>query len=99
MKRPGSRASLLFRLIVPATAVFIVTILSMIAALFGDPKAPVAQWLDANAGRLLLFEFIVVIVLSLLAMTFDRLRTLSEQSAAKVPDDESQQPEATEDPR
>lgn len=48
----------------------------MIACLFGDPNAPVAQWLNANGNRLLIVEFVAVIVLSLLAMVVDRVRTL-----------------------
>ena len=76
MKRPGSRTSLLFRLIVPACAVFIVTILIMIASVFGTPPAPVAQWLDRHLGTVLTVEFTVIMVLALLAMTVDRVRTL-----------------------
>lgn len=76
MKRPGSPASLLFRLIVPASMAFIFTILVMIASIFGDPQAPVAAWFDHNLGTLLTVEFVAVIGLALLAMTVDRIRTL-----------------------
>ncbi|MCR9202266.1 MAG: hypothetical protein NXI04_26790 [Planctomycetaceae bacterium] len=76
MKRPQTKPALLFRLVVPATVVFILTILALIACLFGDPNAPVAQWLNANGNRLLIVEFVAVIVLSLLAMVVDRVRTL-----------------------
>ncbi|MEZ6059763.1 MAG: hypothetical protein R3C19_05325 [Planctomycetaceae bacterium] len=76
MKRPGSPPGLLFRLIVPATAVFVVTILATIACLFGDPRAPVARWFEAHVNKLLLGELVAVVVLSLLAMTVDRIRTL-----------------------
>ena len=76
MKRPGSPAGLLFRLIVPATALFVVTILASIACLFGDPRAPVAKWFEAHVNTLLIGELVVVVVLTLLAMTVDRIRTL-----------------------
>lgn len=76
MKRPKTKPGLLFRLVVPATVVFILTILALIASLFGDPKAPVSKWLNANGNQLLIFEFIAVVVLSVLAMTVDRVRTL-----------------------
>ena len=76
MRRPGSNASLLFRLVVPAVVVFIGTILVMIAVLFGDPRAPVVGWIDQNTGWLLTVEFIVIIALALLAMTVDRIVTL-----------------------
>ena len=78
MRRPGSKPSLLFQLVIPATAIFIVTILSLIAVVFSDPRAPVAQWLNRHGNTLLIAEFVAVIVLSLLAMTMDRRQTLKE---------------------
>ena len=86
MRGPGSRPSLLFKLVVPATAIFAITVLALIAVIFSDPRAPLAQFLDRHGNTLLLAEFVVVIVLSLLAMTVDRIQTLrgrnrgSEQS-------------------
>ena len=76
MRHPGSKPGLLFQLVIPATAIFIITILSLIAVLFSDERAPLAQWLNRNGNRLLIAELIVVIVLSLLAMTVDRIQTL-----------------------
>ncbi len=84
MKRPGSPASLLFRLIVPACAVFILTILAMIASVFGNPDAPVTKWLDRNVGTILTVEFVAVISLSIMAMFVDRIRTL-RSAAAPMP--------------
>ena len=78
MRGPGSPASLLFRLIVPATAIFIVTVMSLIAVVFSDQKAPVAKFLNAYGSKLLVVEFVAVMGLSLLAMTVDRIRTLRE---------------------
>ena len=79
MRGPGSKPSLLFQLIIPATAVFCVTILSLIAVLFSDQRAPVAQFLNKHGNALLIAEFVTVIVLSLLAMVLDRRQTLREQ--------------------
>ncbi len=84
MKPPQTKPSLLFRLIVPATVVFILTILSLIATIFGDPEAPVAKWLDANGNRLLIWEFVAVVILSILAMTIDRIRTLKGIDEAPI---------------
>lgn len=78
MRGPGSKPSLLFQLVIPATGVFVVTILSMIAIVFSDPRAPVAQWLDKNGNRLLIVEFVVVIILSFMAMAVDRIQTLKQ---------------------
>lgn len=76
MKRPGSPASLLFRLIVPVCAMFILTVLAMIASVFGDPRAPVARWLDRYGGNILLVEFVATLAICLLAMAVDRIRIL-----------------------
>ena len=78
MRGPGSRPSLLFQLVIPATAVFVVTILSLIAIVFSDPRAPVAQWLHVHGNTLLIGEFVVVIILSILAMVMDRIQTLRQ---------------------
>lgn len=76
MKRPQTKPALLFRLVVPVTVAFILTILALIACLFGDPNAPVSKWLNEHGNQLLIVEFVAVIVLSLLAMVVDRVRTL-----------------------
>ena len=78
MRGPGSPASLLFRLIVPATAIFIITVMSLIAVVFSDQRAPVAKFLNEYGTRLLVVELGAVIGLSFLAMTIDRIRTLRE---------------------
>jgi hypothetical protein len=78
MRGPGSKPSLLFQLVIPATAVFVITILSLIAVVFSDPRAPVAQWLNQHGNKLLVGEFVVVIILSILAMTVDRIQTLRQ---------------------
>ena len=78
MRRPGAPASLLFKLIVPATAIFIVTIMSLIAVVFSDQRAPMARFLNKHGTRLLVIEFTAVMGLSFLAMTVDRIRTLRE---------------------
>ena len=76
MKPPRTKPSLLFRLIVPATVVFILTVLSLIASVFGDQEAPVSKWLEAHGSQLLIWELGIVVVLSILAMAIDRIRTL-----------------------
>ena len=78
MRGPGAPASLLFKLIVPATATFIVTIMSLIAVVFSDQRAPLAKFLNEHGTRLLVVEFVAVLGLSFLAMTADRIRTLRE---------------------
>lgn len=78
MRGPGAPASLLFKLVIPATAIFIVTVMSLIAVVFSDQRAPVARFLNEHGTTLLVVEFIAVMGLSFLAMTVDRIRTLRE---------------------
>ncbi len=89
MRGPGSKPSLLFQLVIPATSIFAITVLSMIAILFSDERAPLARWLNKNGNSLLAAEFVVVIVLSVLAMTVDRMQTLrrlkDEQVQSSLP--------------
>ena len=78
MRGPGAPVSLLFQLIVPATGVFILTVMSVIAVVFSDQRAPVARFLNQHGTKLLVVEFLAVMGLSFLAMTVDRIRTLRE---------------------
>ena len=71
MRGPGSKASFLFKLVIPATSVFAITVLSMIAVLFSNQQAPLAQLLNKYGNTLLAAEFFAVIVLALLAMTVE----------------------------
>jgi hypothetical protein len=84
MKPPQTKPSILFRLVIPATVVFILTILALIASLFGDPRAPVSQWLEAHGDALLIWEFVIVLAAGLLAMIVDRWRTLHGIEEAPV---------------
>lgn len=78
MRHQGSPPGLLFRLVVPATVIFIITIFAVIVAPYSDQRAPLWQWLDRNADRLLLAEFVAVILLSLFAMAWDRRQILKQ---------------------
>lgn len=55
---------------------FAVTVLMTIAAAFGDPQAPANQWFNRHATPLLLWETALLVVVSVLAMVIDRVRTL-----------------------
>lgn len=78
MRGPGSPASLLFRLVIPATAAFVITILAMIAVLFGDDRAPFAQVINRYGNVTLVVEFVLIIGLTLASMTADRIATLRQ---------------------
>jgi hypothetical protein len=79
MRGPGSKPTLFFRLVVPATSVFVMTILALIAVLFGDERAPLARLLNRHGNTLLVLEFVAILVLSLLALVLDRRQILKDQ--------------------
>lgn len=79
MRGPGSKPTLFFRLVVPATSVFVITILPLIAVLFGDERAPLPRLLNRHGNTLLLVEFAAILVLSVLAMVLDRRQILRDQ--------------------
>jgi len=95
MRGPGSKPSLLFQLLIPSTAIFIITILSLIAVLFSDQRAPLAIFLNKHGNSLLAAEFVVVMLLSFLAMAVDRIQTLraiKEEPQEDKKDAESEEP-------
>ena len=61
-----------YRLAAFLSACFIVTILSLVAALLGDPRAPAARWLDRNAGVMLGLEVLGIVICGVCAMARDR---------------------------
>ena len=80
----AARSNPFFPLVIAAGAVFVVTILAMLAAPFGDPEAPVAGWLDRYAGRLILVEVALILVLGFLALLVDRRRTVRRLAAGGI---------------
>lgn len=97
MRGPGSKPSLLFQLVVPATAIFVITVLSLIAVLFSDQQAPLAKLLNRHGNTLLTAELVVILVLSLLAMTVDRIQTLKQIRQQHIPEDQGKSGDLTDD--
>jgi hypothetical protein len=56
---------------------FCLSLLIWIAAGFGDPAAPVNAWVNRYGALILLTETALVVVVSVLAMVFDRRATLA----------------------
>jgi hypothetical protein len=61
------------------SAVFIVTILAMLASVFGDERAPLAQLFDQYAGRLIAGEVAAILLTGFLALFVDRRQALRSQ--------------------
>ncbi len=72
----------LFRLLIPVCGLFVVTLMAMVATLFGDPAAaasPAHRLLDRYAGTALLVEVCAIVVVAVLAMVVDRRQTIRSQ--------------------
>ncbi len=65
-----------------SAALFIVTILALVASVFGDPHAPLAQLFDRYAGRLIAIEVGATLLTGFLALAVDRRQTLRRLSRA-----------------
>jgi hypothetical protein len=79
MPDPAHRRNLFFPLAAMASVLFIVTILALVAGVFGDSRAPLAVLLDRYAGRLIVGEVAAILVSGFLAMLVDRRQTLRSQ--------------------
>jgi hypothetical protein len=61
------------------SALFIVTILAMLASVFGDERAPLARLFDQYAGRLITGEVAATLLTGFLALLVDRRQALRSQ--------------------
>lgn len=65
----------LFQLTAVATTVFVVSVLAMVATLFGDPEAPVNLWINQHMGTVLLIEIAAIALFGFAAMAWDQITT------------------------
>jgi hypothetical protein len=82
MPKPGSSRNPFFQLAAFSSVMFIVTILAMVAGVFGDERAPIAQFLDRYIGRVLAAEVAAILLTGFLALFIDRRQTLRCQVGA-----------------
>ncbi len=75
MPESAHRRNPFFPLAALASALFIFTILALVAGVFGDSRAPLAQLLDRYAGRIIAGEVVAILVTGFLAMLVDRRQT------------------------
>ena len=87
------RDRLTFYPVVLMATIFCITIFLVIAATFGDPAHPVNKWINKNANTLFIVEAILLVVLSIVAMAIDRVRTLKRM--AEQYEALSERPEST----
>ena len=70
-QRPGW----MFHAAAAATVAFIVTVLSLVASVFTDPRAPINLWLNAWSPWLMLIEVALILVFGMAAMADDQKRS------------------------
>ena len=83
MPDPAHRRNPFFPLAAMASALFIVTILALVAGVFGDSRAPLSQLLDRYAGRLIAGEVAAILISGFLAMFVDRRQTKRSQKESQ----------------
>ena len=86
-----------FLLTAVLAAIFVVTNLALVAAMLGDPLAPVAQLLDRHGTTLIVIEVAAILIAGLLALIVDRAQTLRVQRTELPPRNESRSPPPTSD--
>jgi hypothetical protein len=80
MSEPRQRGpGFLFHAAAGATGLFVVTVLAMIATVFGDAEAPINLWLNRYAAGLLLAEVALIAITGVAAMAWDQRKTQHEQ--------------------
>jgi len=85
--RQVTELNLFFRLAAFSAAMFVVTVLALIATMFGNPHAPLNQFLDQYGGILIAVEVTGSLLLGVLAMTIDRRRILRQLQESKNRED------------
>jgi len=80
MSVPRAPRNPFFPLAAFCSALFIITILAMLASVFGDERAPLAQLFDRYAGRLIAGEVVAILATGFLALYIDRRQALRTQN-------------------
>jgi hypothetical protein len=75
------RLNLFFRLVVVAGALFAMTILALVATIFGDDKAPLARLLNQYVGMLLAAEAVATVLLGIAGLVVDQRNAAIAQPA------------------
>ena len=77
MPIPGRTSNPFFALTAFSTALFVVTILALVAAMLGDPRAPINRFLEAYAGGVIAVEVLAILLTGFVALALDRRQTLA----------------------
>lgn len=80
------RLNVFYRLSVTAVVALIVTVLAMVAGLWGNPAAPVNAFLAAQGGVLIAWEVFFSLLFGLSALAVDRRRTAERRKKTGDPE-------------
>ena len=81
-----------FALTAFSAVLFVITILALVASVFGDPRAPLAGILNEYGGVLMAGEVVVILFAGFLALFVDRRQTLrSQNDSSKTPHEQERQ--------
>ena len=72
----------LFKLVIVSSAAFLITVLSMVVTMLFPSESPMSKFINRNGVQMIGVEVVLIIVFGLLAMAFDRRRTLRERQQA-----------------
>ena len=70
-----------FPLVTVTVGLFIITIFSLIATMFGDPQAPASQFFARYGGWMLGIEVVAFMIVGLLGLMVDRRQSLRDWEA------------------
>ena len=88
-QRPG-QVNPFFRLVIGAVVVFIVTILAILATIFGETNAPIQRFLSEFGGLLIGGEVAFILLVGLLALAVDRRRIVNDRLVRQQPSSEEE---------
>jgi hypothetical protein len=92
MSDASRRRNPFFPLAVFCSGLFVVTILALLASIFGDPHSPLARLIEQYWGRLMVGEVAAVLLTGFLALYVDRRQILRDRRPTpKVPHDRQHQ--------
>jgi len=74
--------NLFFRLVLIFGSIFCVTVMSMIASLFGNPQAPPNKFFHNYGGWMIAIETALVLAIGFIALMIDRRRGMIEYREA-----------------
>jgi membrane protein DedA with SNARE-associated domain len=86
---PPEKVSFLFRAAAVLAAIFCITIFAMVAAMLGDEASPPVRFLNNHGGTLIAVEVAATLLVAVIAMGADRIKTLRNLREQEVDDRES----------